>query len=71
MFQFSAQEFVASQISIEKVTFFRKFEDLQSSVAEAAEHNIVTEDVKKAEGTSSCWYRTIPSRELCVCEKAD
>ena len=27
-----------------------KFEDLQSSVAEAAEHNIVTEDVKKAEG---------------------
>ena len=28
----------------------RKFEDLESSVAEAAEHNIITDDVKKAEG---------------------
>lgn len=30
----------------------RRFEDLESSVAEAAQHKIVTEDVKKAEGDS-------------------
>ena len=39
----------------------RKFEDLESSVAEAAEHNIITDDVKKAEGgrhrTTFQWCR--------------